>query len=369
MKLPAVYFYLATEYYPLPRPWPERADEYWYGFQHGLYCWILMTYLRLRDSGLDCRLVEKIPEEGIIVCFGPTLPRGFKPGAKQLIVSIKSDTIEHPYAQIHIVQNPLDPLFQRERIHWSPQFVPLWPQTGLIGRAADRGDRFENAAFFGHTKREIAKELLSQEWASEIEKLGMKWTIQDANEWNDYSGVDVVIGIRRFGDKPFYHKPFSKLINAWRAGVPAILSADSAYSLLKRSDLDYLEARSQGALIEALRRLQRDPALRQAMIDNGLMRARELQVEDVARRWRYVLTEVAVEEWQRWCSSEAHRQQFFRSRALNAARLEVERVALESYAPWLRNRPLDLDEVKCETRQYWNSFKRDAAKRFARLIK
>src|SRR5262249_53298458 len=194
-------FYLPPGYVPFPKPWPETADHYWPGFQHGIYCWILQTYLRLKASAFPCSLVEELPSEGIIVCLGPTIPRRFKPSPDQLLVSIKSDNVEQPYAQVHIVQNPLDPLCRRDATIWSPYFIPLWPQTGLIARHPDRGERFENAAFFGHTKREIAPQLLLHEWQSELAKLDVQWTIQPGDQWNDYSNVDVLIGVRSFTDK------------------------------------------------------------------------------------------------------------------------------------------------------------------------
>lgn len=363
---PPTYFYLPPGYVPFPKPWPETADDYWPGFQHGIYCWILQTYLRLRASGFTCSLVEDLPSEGMIVCLGPTIPRQFKPSPGQFLISIKSDNIETPYAQAHIVQNPLDPLCRRDTLIWSPYFIPLWPQTGLMTRDPIRGERFENAAFFGHTKREIAPELLLPEWQNELAKLGMQWTIQPASQWNDYRDVDVLVGVRSFTSKPYFHKPFTKLLNAWRAGVPAILGKDSAYRLIRRSELDYIEVTTRAQMLEAMKRLKHDNGLRKAMVEHGFIRAQELNNDDLVRKWRILLEEFIPRAWHKWRDEPVSREQFFEARALNAARLEMERAIVENYAPWLRNRPFDLDEVKSETRLYLKEARRRLNKEWER---
>lgn len=363
---PPTFFYLPPGYVPFPKPWPETADDYWTGFQHGIYCWILQTYLRLKASGFACSLVEDLPSEGVIVCLGPTIARDFKPSPQQFLVSIKSDNVEQPYAQIHIVQNPLDPLCRRNATIWSPYFIPLWPQTGLIGRDPNRGDRFENAAFFGHTKREIAPQLLAPEWQSELNNIGVRWTIQPADLWNDYSNVDVFVGVRSFTKKPYFHKPFTKLLNAWRAGVPAILGQDSAFKLIRRSELDYLEVTTEKELFEAIQRLKQDKGLREAMVAHGAVRAQELNNEDIVRKWRILLEEFVPQAWSKWREAANYRERFLRLRSLNAIRLEAERSIVEGYAPWLRNRPFDLDEVKSETRLYLKEARRRFDKEWER---
>jgi hypothetical protein len=173
--------------------------------------------------------------------------------------------------------------------------------------------------------------------------------------------MDVIIGVRNFGTKPFFHKPFTKLINAWRAGVPAILSPDSAYQLLRKSELDYIEVKSQAELVEALKRLKQDKHLIEAMVTNGLLRAKELDNSDIAMKWRNLLDEVAPQALRQWAESKPRQSRFLSNRHLNAIRLEVERSILESYAPWLRNRPFDLDELKCETKSFWTEARRKIA--------
>ena len=84
-------------------------------------------------------------------------------------------------------------------------------------------------------------------------------------------------------------KPAAKLQNAWAAGVPAILSPESAYQQVRRSALDFLEARDHGEVLRALDLLRANPRLYSDMVANGLKRAREFQPDRLAARWLEVL--------------------------------------------------------------------------------
>jgi superfamily II RNA helicase len=117
---------------------------------------------------------------------------------------------------------------------------------------------------------------------------------------------------------------------------------------------------------EAIERLKQDNGLRKAMVQHGFVRAQELNNEDIVRKWRILLEEFIPRAWLRWRNEPGSREQFFQARALNATRLEMERVIVESYAPWLRNRPFDLDEVKSETRLYLKEARRRLNKEWER---
>ena len=84
-------------------------------------------------------------------------------------------------------------------------------------------------------------------------------------------------------------KPAAKLQNAWAAGVPAILSPEIAYRELRRSRLDYLEARSRAEALEAIDALRADPSLYADMVSNGVERARDFQPDRLIERWVEVL--------------------------------------------------------------------------------
>ena len=68
-------------------------------------------------------------------------------------------------------------------------------------------------------------------------------------------------------------KPASKLVNAWAAGVPAMLGPEPAYRELRSSPLDFLETPAAEAVLDAIDRLRGEPGLYAAMAENGLRRA------------------------------------------------------------------------------------------------
>ena len=109
------------------------------------------------------------------------------------------------------------------------------------------------------------------------------------SRWNDYSTCDLVVALRPAATWNVLSKPASKLTNAWAAGVPAILSPELPYRELRRSSLDYLEARSGAEALQAIDRLVSDPALYTAMVANGLERAREFHSDRLTDRWAEAL--------------------------------------------------------------------------------
>jgi hypothetical protein len=60
-------------------------------------------------------------------------------------------------------------------------------------------------------------------WHKALAAIGVTFEIRDAR-WFDYSDVDVVLAHRVEAATMLRQKPASKLTNAWRAGVPALLA-------------------------------------------------------------------------------------------------------------------------------------------------
>ena len=323
-NLPPIYFYLPQA------DWrediPEQAGVYWKEFGRNMYCWTLQTYLYLKASDFPCILTGSMPTEGILLGHRDSFPYNFKPSSKLLIICIKSDQNPHPYAHIHIVQNAQE--VQAQSIHIQSVtedryllpgkrfYLPLWPQPGLIPRDNARGDKFENVGYFGISYN-LAPELRKPEWKQQLESIGLNWYCEkQENRWQDYSQVDVIVAARSFNEKCDYPwKPASKLYNAWHAGVPAILTPESAFRGERKSELDYLEVNSLNELIEALKRLRDDPNLRRAMVENGKIRAQETQPENLVKRWSQFLTDICIPAYEEWrAASRWDRQRFFLGR-------------------------------------------------------
>jgi hypothetical protein len=295
---PPIRFYLPDK---VPADMPQSPDVYWTGFRGyirgGVYAWTVQTFQRLRDAGMNVELSDQLPSEGVFVAHRKSVPRGFVPPPGVLFVCLRADATFHPFAHFHVVINRLT------RHPWYPSvYMPHWPQPGLIPRDPARGDRWENAAFFGDDAC-IASEMRGDEWASILRELKLNWNHVPPEKWHDFSEVDVVVAIRDFiGKHRYANKPPTKLFNAWHSGVPAILGRESAYEQERKGALDYLEARTVPDLVAALRRLRDEPELRRAMVANGCQRAKESEPAVITARWREFFEKMAVpahEEWRR----------------------------------------------------------------------
>lgn len=301
-------FYLPE---PIPADMPQSPDVYWTGFRGhirgGVYAWTVQTFQRLRDAGMNVELSDQLPNEGILVSHRKSIPREYIPPAGVSFVCLRADATFHPFAHWHVILNEL------ARNAWYPSvYMPHWPQPGLIPRDPARGDRWENAAFFGDDAC-IASEMRGGEWESILRELKLNWNHVPPEKWHDFSEVDVVVAIRDFAGKHRYaNKPPTKLFNAWHAGVPAILGRESAYELQRRGKLDYLEARTVPDLVAALRRLRDEPELRRAMVANGHERAKETDYAVITQRWRAFFEHIVIPDYERRRRAGAWQQRWHR---------------------------------------------------------
>jgi len=319
-RLPPIYFYVPESDWPSDYM-PESSQAYWEWmcsryrlsetdpkYQYlGRYNWTLQAYLNLKDTGFPCQLTKRLPSAGIMLAHRAFLPFHFRPNSNLMIVGIKADYETHPYAQVHLVQNPQETLKDS-------YYMSYWPQPGLIPRDPERGDRFENIAYFGIEKN-LAPELRDPSWSEQLKNLGLNWQVVSRDRWNDYSNVDAIFAVRSFKQESDYKwKPASKLVNAWLARVPAILGCESAYQAERQSELDYIEVNSVDEALNAIKRLRDNQELRQRMVENGRVRAESMTVEQITQRWRKFLTDVAVPEYDRWCKASTLTQQIYLAR-------------------------------------------------------
>ncbi|MBW4486803.1 MAG: hypothetical protein KME12_03320 [Trichocoleus desertorum ATA4-8-CV12] len=318
--LPPIYFYIPCQDFP-PDGLPKNMAEYWQWkfsvsekYRSGKYDWVLQTFLYLQEAGFPCQLIQHLPEEGILVSHRDFLAFDLQPQPKVLMVCIQADRPNHPYAQLHIVQNSQDPKQQQLSNFWESYYIPLWIQPSLKPRCSERGDRIENVAYYG-IKYNLAAELKDPAWQEQLQALGLNWQIVRPEQWHDYSNVDVLIGVRSFEyDGQYLWKPPSKLLNAWHAGVPAVLGCESAFRAQRQSDLDYLEVHSPKDTLSALKRLQNEPELRRAMIEHGKTRAKDSQPAKMVERWCNFLINTATPAYYRWVNANPWGQQTFLKR-------------------------------------------------------
>jgi hypothetical protein len=267
-------------------------------FMHGEHAWTVQTCARLARAGMPVALADRAPTEGIVVFHVKerhALVRTLRPGTNVLLVGIRADNRHSGVADAEVVQNG------RFADGWRRVFIPFWPQPGLIPRDPSRGDAVRTAAFKGFA-RNLAAPFRSAAWVKFLAARGIEWVF-DAVEfdrsgsngsdlrWRDYSKVDLIIAVRPPHAIPHTAKPAAKLYNAWHAGVPALFGEEFALRELRRSELDYLEADSLAAVQTAVVRLQGDPGLYRAMVENGHRRACDFTVASILERWRSLLYE------------------------------------------------------------------------------
>jgi hypothetical protein len=276
---------------------PDRldCDRDWEVFGTGVYVWVLQTYLRLRAAGAPVRLSCTAAASGIVVTHADYVERllADAPSAGALtVVAARADRPRQFYADIEVVQNA-------SSVEDFQIYIPSWLQPGLIPRNAARGPRVENIAYVG-ARKQLHADLATDDWSDELRSRGLRWQLRmvsfgrndqlySQHGWNEYSTTDVVVALRPPATWDETSKPAAKLTNAWAAGVPAILSPEVPYRELRRSNLDYLEARNGREVLEAIERLRSDPALYAAMIENGRARARDFEAPRIADSWAEAL--------------------------------------------------------------------------------
>jgi hypothetical protein len=261
----------------------------------GLYGWILQTYLRLRASGLPVRLDDVAPTSGTVVVHVEYVDRLLAEAsapAALFVVTPRMDRGPQLLADLEVVQN-------LSSVGSHQVYIPFWLQPGLTPRDRTRGTRVENIAFMGN-RQSLHDELASPSWEEALVSRNFVWDsrvvtfvrndqLQLGHRWQDFATVDVIVALRPPPTWPAAGKPASKLINAWAAGVPAILGPETPYRELRRSELDYIEVGNPAEALEALERLRADSELYTAMVANGRQRASEFAHERLVTRWTDLL--------------------------------------------------------------------------------
>ena len=185
-----------------------------------------MTYLHLKRQNLDVSISPKFIEGKICVISSQDLgirARTFK----CFVIGCRSDGPQPAICNFTVVQN------QTCINSKTDIFIPHWPQPGIIPRQKERGNTLENIVFKGG-KINLYESFRSAEFKRNLEKIGVKLRINGIPEtgpimWNDYSTDDLVLAVRDLTEKDALVKPASKLVNAWIAGVPALLGPEAAF--------------------------------------------------------------------------------------------------------------------------------------------
>ncbi|MGG6240251.1 glycosyltransferase [Nodosilinea sp. AN01ver1] len=260
-------------------------------------CWIVTTYLYLKRKKLNVLISDRFTTGQINVVS--SLDYSARDLAfNSFVVGTRSDGFKPALCDFVVVQNR----FQLGSA--TDAFIPHWPQPGIVPRCQERGSIIKNVAFKGND-RNLYEPFRSPEFKRELEKLGLELKVSGGSvegivSWNDYSTDDLVLAVRDLTESDILVKPASKLVNAWIAGVPALLGPEPAFQDFKQSDLDYIEIKSPQEALKAIQQLKSNPELYRKMIVNGLKRAEEFTVENMIRRWVEVLSGPVANQYSQW---------------------------------------------------------------------
>jgi hypothetical protein len=287
-----VHFFLQPSAITLERALTLDPDRDWTDLRRAREVWIVQTWNRLCLAGFQATLSDEAPSTGIIVYHKEDqrfllkrLPRGATP----VLVGVRADFRSCEYADFEILQNAY---YADDRRSF---FVPHWPQPGLLPRDPERGDRIERIAYKGYVGN-LAQEFRQPRWQQFLSEQGMVFeddaVLDDAYDhpiqtrFHDYRDVDLVLAVRPGETRT---KPASKLVNAWQAGIPALLSPDYPFEELRQSPLDYIAVRNLADAEAAVRRFKRESGLYRAMIEHGRARGAEFSIEKITQRWAKLL--------------------------------------------------------------------------------
>ena len=224
-------------------------------FRSGIDVWIVQTYLHVRDvlaaEGWKVALSDRFEPGAICVAHWDELHRLRWRAALAYLIGIRADRPPLCVADKVVRQNTLVP-DDAATIGIAP-----WPQPGMRGRRAERGDRVQRIGYFGRMAQAPAF-FSDPAFLAEVAALGLEF-VPSEHDWQDYRDIDVVIAFRTAPPAQLRHKPVSKVANAWLAGVPAIVGPEPAYLQLRRDELDMCVAHDAPGVIASLSRLVREP--------------------------------------------------------------------------------------------------------------
>ena len=175
-----------------------------------------------------------------------------------------------------------------------------WPQPGLIPRDVSRGASLKTLVYMGNHLN-LWSAFRDPTFIERLKEIGVSFRInEDSTRFHDYRDCDATIAVRDLTESDYFAKPASKLVNAWHAGVPALLGPEPAYQALRLTPLDYIEIRSTEEGIGAIVRLKTNPEFFHQVVQNGLNRAREFTIDQIAARWHELLAGPIANGFSQW---------------------------------------------------------------------
>ncbi|MDX5385809.1 MAG: hypothetical protein LPK15_06355 [Alteromonadaceae bacterium] len=264
-------------------------DYDWRSFGRSEPAWSLQSAIFLARAGARVTL-DSTPREDAINFIPASMMMGRRLGSERCYtVSLAADKTLIPWAHAHVVQNASQRGFNRYWLHH-------WPQPGLIPRDPERGCNVKTVGFAGLP---VNSGLSDGALASVCKSFGLSFRQLSPSDWNDYSNVDVLVGVRDFAGGRYPRKPASKLLNAWLANTPFIGGVDSAYEQVGKPGVNYLQVRTLDQFEKALERLVTDAALYNSLTSHGRAASEICCRQAIVVSWMRV-AELLESDFLRW---------------------------------------------------------------------
>jgi hypothetical protein len=258
----------------------------------GVDVWVISTYLELRARAsslpFGLAIADRFPPGEAVVAHRDDL-RLKTAYWRSMVAGVRADRSRIYTTSCEILQSP-------HQACDGGAHIPSWPQPGLKPRAAQR----QGVRTLGYFGRPVGLPGFygDADFQVELHRRGVALALNH-HDWRDYSATDACIALRDPRAVDVGRKPFAKLVNAWLAGVPALLGPEPAYRALRRTELDYLEVASARDILAALDVLRCDPGRYRAMVENGRRRSEAFTRDKIAEKWIVFLTGfvAALDAW------------------------------------------------------------------------
>lgn len=275
------------------------------------------------SSGIGHNLYElarRIEARNRLVTLGPRIPRkarvvvsyfnsegrlaeflGALRSARYPLVVIRSDApLEwDPLFSPDVVVVPNQSAIWRERYGASGRVVLAMPQRGVIPRDINRRD-VTRICFKGNPEN-VPEYLRSADFLRALDRREVSLDVDvpsttggSDHHWNDFHDIDAALLIRQSHATPeaLIHKPPTRLINAWNAGVIPLVSPEPGYTDLLEDGVDAFLVRSPGDILAAIDRLKSRPDLVTAAFRASRRRGVEYSTERIVDQWLALLDQV-----------------------------------------------------------------------------
>lgn len=240
---------LAKFSFDLERDWKYIKDGDW--------GWVIQTYCHLKKiKSLSVILSNNANADCINIMSSSDYEVYDKKTDVYCITTIQDRTVFYP-SQLVITQN------KKQKPYCRYKLIPLWSQSGLIPQKPSRTNDKIRVAFFG-----IPENLANIKFIISKEE-NIDFVLRDSSNWNDYSDIDISIGVRDFDNGEHNHKPPTKMFNAWKAGVPFIGGNDSAFTQFGEPGINYLLALNSDEMMEHITNLISNKNLVEYLVGNG----------------------------------------------------------------------------------------------------